>query len=341
MRRRFLLGAVAVTLALAGCVGEGVSPAGSAASETSATPGGAFPVTIDHAHGSTVIEEEPERVGTLSASNQDVALALGVTPVAMPFVDYGGDAEGVLPWVRDAIEASGDPFPQVIGRSTNEVAVESIAAAEPDLILATYSGLTEAEYATLAEIAPTVAFPDAPFATSWQDQTRIAGQALGRSARAENLVSETEELLASAVQDYPQLRDKTFVYTGGVDGGALGVFRPTDVRVALLEDLGLTVAPYVEQNAPADESVYYTVSLELTQDIASDLVVGFFGTDELNADFLADPSVQRMPAIAAGGYAPIIGEDRVVASSAPSVLSIPWVLDDYLPVLAEAADRTG
>ncbi|GAA4560676.1 ABC transporter substrate-binding protein [Pseudonocardia xishanensis] len=294
-----------------------------------------FPVTIPHAFGETTIEAEPTRVATVSAANQDVAIALGVVPVAMPFFDYGGDAEGVLPWVREAL--AGKEMPRVVGRSLEPIAFEEIAAAAPDLILATYSGLTQEQYATLSRIAPVVAYPETAYATSWQEQTRIAGRALGRSTRAEELVVSTRSRLAAAVQEYPQLRGATFVYTGGMDGGQLGVFRPTDVRVRLLEDLGLRTAPFVEENAPGGDAVYYTVSAELVPRVQSDLLVGFFGTEDLAAAFTADTAVQQMPAFRAGGFAPIVGADRVAASSSPSVLSIPWVLDEYLPLLARAA----
>ncbi|MFR9804726.1 iron-siderophore ABC transporter substrate-binding protein [Pseudonocardia sp. RS010] len=330
-RRSLVRSAVGLAaLTVAGCASEGGAGASAA--------GGEFPVTISHRLGTTTIEAEPTRVATVSAANQDVAIALGVVPVAMPFVDYGGDAEGVLPWVREAL--AGKPMPQVVGRSLEPIAFEEVAAAQPDLILATYSGLTQDEYDTLSRIAPVVAYPDAPYATSWQEQTRIAGRALGRSTRAEELVVVTQSRLAAAAEEYPQLAGATFAYTGGMDGGQLGIFRPTDVRVRLLEDLGMTSAPFVEQHAPAGDAVYYTVSAELVPRLQSDLLVGFFGTPDLDAAFRAEPAVQAMPAVQAGGYAPIVGADRVAASSSPSVLSIPWVLDAYLPILAEAATRS-
>jgi iron complex transport system substrate-binding protein len=331
-RRSFVL-AAAAGLTLTAC--SGGTTAGSGPS------GRGYPVTIPHAFGSTTIESQPQRVATVSAANQDVALALGVVPVVMPFFDYGGDSEGVLPWVREALAGRDvSEMPRIAGRSLEPIAFEEIAAAAPDLILATYSGLTQGEYDTLSRIAPVVAYPETAYATSWQDQTRIAGQALGKTAEAEQLVVKTQARLAAATQEYPQLAGATFVYTGGMDSGQLGVFRPTDVRVRLLEDMGLRTAPFIEENAPEGDAVYYTVSGELLPRVQSDLLVGFFGTPDLDAAFQADAAVQTMPAVRAGGYAPIVGADRVSASSSPSVLSIPWVLDDYLPVLAEAATRS-
>ncbi|MEQ3553128.1 ABC transporter substrate-binding protein [Pseudonocardia nematodicida] len=336
--RRGVLSGAAGLLLLAGC--------GSGAGEPGAGGGGevaeGFPATITHALGETVVPDRPQRVVTLSAANTDVALAMGVLPVAIPRTDYGGDAEGVLPWVRDAIVAHGGEFPRVIGSDDLAVVpLEEVAAAEPDLVLATYSGLTPAEYEQLSAIAPTIAYPDAPYSTGWEDQTRIAGEALGDPARAAQLIDETRATLAGAAREYPQLAGRTFVYTGGIDGGALGVFRAGDVRVQLVTDLGLTLAPYVEENAPGGDEVYYTVSPELLSGVDSDLVIGFFATDEEVRAFRDAPAVDTLPAMARGGFAPVVGADRVVASSAPSVLSIPWVFDSYLPILADAAIRSG
>jgi iron complex transport system substrate-binding protein len=72
--------------------------------------------------------------------------------------------------------------------------------------------------------------------------------------------------------------------------------------------------------------------------VRSDLLVGFFGDADLDARFRDDPTVRQVPAMKAGAYAPIVGEDKVAANSSPSVLSIPWVLDDYAPILVEAAN---
>lgn len=333
--RRTLRWCAATTLAglvLAGC-GSGDDATDPAAD---ASPSGdAFPVTIEHALGETTIESEPERVVTWSSSNQDVALALDVVPVAMSEFEYGGDDEGVLPWVRDALGDREVPtlLPNVAGE---EIPYEAIAEAAPDVILAVYSGITADEYETLSQIAPTVAYPDAPWSTPWQEQTRVIGQALGKSDEAEQLVADTEAYLSDKAAEYPQLEGKTFVYSTE-DDGQLGIFTADDVRVSLLTDLGMTVAPYVEENAPGD-SVYYYVSPELAAEVETDIMVAWFN-DQQSADrFAADPLFSQNPAMAAGAFAPIVGESYVTASSAPSVLSIPWMLDDYVPQLAAAAD---
>ncbi|WP_224386235.1 ABC transporter substrate-binding protein [Pseudonocardia sp. ICBG1293] len=300
-RRGILAGAAGLAF-LAGCGGGPTHPdPGDAATE-------GYPVTVRHALGETVVPDRPQRVVALSAANADVALAMGVLPVAIPRTVYGGDAEGVLPWVRDAITAHGGGFPQVIGSDDlSATPIEQVAAARPDLVLATYSGLTRAEYDQLSAIAPTVAYPDAPYPTGWQDQTRIAGQVFGDPARARQLIDSTGQRLRTAAQRYPQLAGATFVYTGGMDSGALGVFRAGDVRVRLVTDLGLTLAPYVEQNAPGGDEVYYTVSGELLSRVESDLVIGFFATPAEEQAFRSAPGVELLPAMARGGFAPVVG----------------------------------
>ena len=47
----------------------------------------AFPVEIEHAYGTTMIEEQPERVVTLFDSNSDAVLALGVARSAYQRLD--------------------------------------------------------------------------------------------------------------------------------------------------------------------------------------------------------------------------------------------------------------
>ena len=86
--------AVAAALLLAGCgdTAEANDPG------TTDNPADVFPVTIEHAFGSTTIEAKPERVAAVGWSNHEVALALGVVPVGMAETVWGDDdGDGVLP----------------------------------------------------------------------------------------------------------------------------------------------------------------------------------------------------------------------------------------------------
>lgn len=339
--------ATAALVALAGCSSsssssDGASPAGTPGS-TAATD--AFPVTIDSALGTATIPAEPKRVVTWGWSAQDAVLALGVVPVAIPRYTYGGDANGVLPWVADKLAeltgGDGGAQPTILdGADTGQVPFEQIVAAKPDVILAPYSGLTKEDYATLSKIAPTVAYPDQPWATTWQDVTTIVGKALGRSAQAQQLVDTTNADVAKLGSENPVLAGKTFVYSAVNQPDQLTIYRASDPRVQLLNQLGMVTSPSVAALDPkSDSSYFFTVSFENVSKIDTQVLVAYFD-DQASADkFAADPLIAAMPSVKSGAFAPIVGQSFVMASSAPSVLSIPWMLDKYVPQLAAAAAK--
>jgi iron complex transport system substrate-binding protein len=331
---------VATAFALGACSGGSTdaasSPAGGAASD------GAFPVTIESALGEAVIEEKPERVVTWGWSTQDAVLALGVVPVAMPAYKYGGNADGVLPWVAEKLDEMGAETPTLLsGGDTSEVPFEEVVAAKPDVILAPYSGMTQEEFDKLSKIAPVVAFPDEPWSLSWQDQLEIVGEALGLSEEAAALEEETTAGIAAQSDAYPVIKDKSFFYAAANTADQLNVYRAGDPRVQVVEDLGMTLAPSVaELDAdPSAGTFWYPLSYENVSKIETDVLIMYFATQADVDTFVADQVIAAMPAIAEGRFAPIVGESFVMASSAPTVLSIPWMLDQYVPQLATAAEK--
>ncbi len=165
----------------------------------------AFPVTIEHAFGETTIEEEPQRVATLGWTDQDNALALGVVPVASTKLTWGGNANGSSDWFDAEIEELGAEAP-VRYDDADGAPIVDVADAEPDVILATNSGITEAEYKKLSKIAPVVAFPENPWTTPWQTQMEMVGEALGRTDLAAEVISETEAEIDDATRRVPAAR---------------------------------------------------------------------------------------------------------------------------------------
>ncbi len=159
----------AVFLTLAACGSSDDTSSDSASEGDSSESATAFPITIEHAYGETVIEEQPERVATVAWSNHEVPLALGVVPVGMAAADWGDDDDdGVLPWVEDKLEELGAETP-VLFDETEGIDFEAVADTTPDVILASYSGLTQEDYDTLSKIAPVVAYPDLAWGTSVED----------------------------------------------------------------------------------------------------------------------------------------------------------------------------
>jgi iron complex transport system substrate-binding protein len=295
-----------------------------------------FPVTITHSFGETTIPAEPMRIVTLGWSAQDTVLALGKVPVAVPTNSYGGDdSGGFLPWTLEAVEALGGPTPELLSEA--EPPIEAIAALQPDLILAPYSGLTEDQYAVLSGIAPVVASPGAPWSTSWQDVVLITGQALGQSAEAEALLAETEQFMVDEAAKYPELQGTTYATTIGYDG-QVAVHSANDARVQMLADIGMV--PDVEiEGADTSGGFYSVVSFENFDMIDADVIISFFDTQEAADAFYAQPTVELSPQVERGSVAAIVGEAKAMSIGALSPLGLRWGFPDYMADIAAVAAK--
>jgi iron complex transport system substrate-binding protein len=329
MHLRPALAALAAATLLAGC-GSGDEPAAEAAEGSAES--GSFPVTLEHTFGSTTIDEQPERVVVLGWSGQDVLYALGVQPVGMPSYPYGGGDDGVLPWNDEYY----DPETTTLLDTTDGPPLEQIAALRPDVILAPYEGFDEGVYDDLSGIAPTVAYPGEAWTTPWREQTSIIGRALGMEEEAAQLVADTEAQVAAVAEEHPEFEGLDFAYTS-LGAEALYLYLPTDPRVQLIEDLGLGVAPSVEELGAGSEGTFYAqLSLEQAPAIESDVLIGF--TDGLTAEeALTSDLYASVPAIERD--AAVVLDDQTVAAAASSVsvLAIPYVLDQLVDGLAGAA----
>jgi iron complex transport system substrate-binding protein len=295
----------------------------------------AFPVTIEHAFGETVIEAAPERVVAWGWGSADAAIALGVTPVAIPFQSYGGDEHGVLPWIRAALGERGAEVPNVLP-DAQEPPFEAIAKERPDLILAVYSGITDSDYELLSAIAPTVAYPDQPWATPWQETIRMVGSALGLGAAADDLLADIDEQVATAGAAHDELAGKTVAMVWDT-GDTFYVYEPADARVAFTLDLGLESASSVNALSTGESTFYFTLSKERLGELTSDILVSYADTPEASAAFLDSAPAQLMEQVRRGAVAEVVGAELIAAVSPPTALSLMWGLDEYVDVLAAAA----
>ena len=320
-------GLLALSLTLAAC-GSDSDP------DAASDGGGGFePVTIEHAFGSTEIAEEPERVVTWGWGTADAAIALGVTPVAMPSQSYGGDEDGLLPWLKDSLEEQGEETPTLLSE-TEEPPYEEILEAKPDLILAQYSGITEEQYDALSKIAPTVAYPDEPWATPWRDVITTAGEALGKATEAEQIVSDIEADVAEAAEAHPEFQGRTIAAVR--DLGGFYVYTGADPRVEFLEDLGFELAPSVPELDTGESTFYYSISYEETDKVTSDVLLSYHDTPAEEEAFMTSDSTASMQQFQDETIANVVGPDVVASVSPPTALSLSYSLDDFVNALAEA-----
>jgi len=290
-----------------------------------------FPVTIEHTYGKTVIPAKPERIATIGWMSQDVVLALGQVPVGMPLQTWGGDENGVLPWVATAVAQLGGELPARYDDTA--IPFEQILSLEPDLILAPYSALTQEEYTRLSQIAPVVAWKDAVWSGTWQDITMTIGKALGQEAEAQQLVDATDARIAELAAEHPEFKGKTFTI-GWADPSKseVGVYIGTDPRVQMIEELGFTLSPGAA--ALRSDNFYVPVAYENLDTLDADVFITW-QSDQAELDAaLANPIFARFAPVASGHHLTMLDRAFVMATSAPSVLSIPWSLEKLVPELS-------
>ncbi|QNQ89641.1 ABC transporter substrate-binding protein [Corynebacterium poyangense] len=300
--------------------------------------GGDFePVSITHALGTVEITSKPERVVTIGQGSAEIAIALGVTPVAMEEYSWGADESGYLPWVKEAVEEKGEELPALI-KSQDELSAEEVLKYEPDLILGPWSGMTEEQYDKLSKIAPTVAYPKEKWTITWEEQIQTVAKALGQPEEADKLINQINEEFSKA--EKPEYQNTTFSYIYNNAGpDSYGVFMPTEQRVAFVSKLGLRLDPVVESlrgqvASGTDSAPLSPEKLDLLKD--SDLIFTFYRDDAVRKTLHEDPIYSQILAIARGSEVALTDQSMVTASSMVNPLSVPWVLKRYTEKIDEA-----
>lgn len=330
---------IACALLMTGCSGSPVKDQDKSNSEQSSSA--SYPMTIKHAYGETVIEEQPENIATISWGNQDVPLALGTVPVGISKANYGKiDENGLLPWTAEKYKELGVEKP-VVFDDVDGLDYEAISDSNPDIILAAYSGITQEEYDLLSEIAPVVAYPENAWQTLWRDQITVNSTAIGKKDEGDALVKELEALIKEKSSVYSDLEGKTavFCYFNPADLGKFYIYLPSDPRAAYLTDLGLEFPDSISELAKESGSFSIEVSSENIDVLKDADIIVAYGNDELLESLQSDALLSTVPAIKNGSVALIEDGSVLSASCTPSALSIPATIDEYLEIIGDAASK--
>ncbi|MEV0948480.1 iron-siderophore ABC transporter substrate-binding protein [Rhodococcus sp. NPDC049939] len=312
-RRGFLVGAGGAVLAFAAACSS--SDVGESAASTG-------PV-IAHKYGETRVPSDPQRIVSVGYNDQDTILALGGTLVGT-FDWYGDYPYGVWPWAQDLL---GDSQPEIVGAASTGINFEKVATVNPDLVVGTYSGLTQAQYDTLTAIAPTVAQPRGftDYGVPWQDQTTILGETLGKQDRAAELVSDVEKQFADVGAANPAFAGKT-VLVGALKGpGQFGVYGSMDPKVRFFTELGFVNPPVTEQIT----GNFAEISTEQLSLADVDLLVWYAGGgfgDRLRAELDKTPIYQELDVVK-DGRTIVLEDDAAEAMAWSTVLSLPYALN--------------
>lgn len=320
-----------LALVAAGCSDGGGRGAGAGAAPHAAADAGAFPVTIEHARGSTTIDSEPERIVTVGLRDQESLLALGVKAVgAMDW--FQQDTFAKWPWER-----WGGEEPEIVSSGGFDVNFEQVAALRPDLILGVYQELDRSNYRKLSKIAPTIAHsPDhKPYTIPWREETRTIAAAVGRTAEGERLIDEVEERFAKVREEHPELQGKEAIIADP-GTGKIFAFTSKDQRGQFLKEMGL------ESSTRIDKISKDGFGAELSNEQLRLLDVDhlFFLIDRRNgAKAFDNPLVRRLDVYRRGKVVELPYYDPPQYGAAvafSTVLSIPYAIDGTLKQIEKA-----
>lgn len=315
-------------------------PAGDPGTATSEAPADAFPVTLEHSFGETTIESDPQRIATVGWGDQDILLALGEVPVGATRITWGGNEGGSTDWFDAEIaEMGGSPADVTRYDDSDGIPFDEIAALTPDLILGTNSGLTEEDYDRLAKIAPVVPHPELAWGTPWQDSVELVGQAIGREDEAATVRAETEELIDEAVAAYPEIEGKSMAWAWFTpsDLSTVGLYTSIDLRPQLMREFGMVDADLITELSEGSDLFSVNLSAEQADTLDADLLFAYVDGEAQVDTFAADPLLGQIPALADGSYVVTADQPLVTAMTSPTPLSIPVVLEEFLPLAGEAA----
>jgi iron complex transport system substrate-binding protein len=298
--------------------------------------GSGFPVTVEQKLGPVTIEKAPRRVVALDYPSADAALALGVTPVGMYEVTYVEG--GIQSWTKDALKGA---RPELINTDKG-FPFEKIAALRPDVILATntYPLIADA-WDKLNAIAPVVGHVGTPGKDPWQVGVRQVGQALGREQQADALIAKTEGRIRKVREEHPEFAGKRLSFFNFVPGDGLYVIdKDSDASMKFLIGLGFggvpdSVGKLGGRNGLKSVDGRAKVSPERYDVIDADVVLGTSADPSAIAGLRKDRLFSRVDAVVRGSFVGF-GIGPATAMAFPSVLSVPYALDELTPKLAAA-----
>jgi iron complex transport system substrate-binding protein len=204
----------------------------------------------------------------------------------------------------------------------------------PDL--GQYAGLTEQDYKKLSAMGVPVVAQNGDYAdygTPWDEAALTLGAAIGKPKAAQELIDSVKKQISDEAAAHPEFKGQTAGVVTPYEG--LFLYGPEDPRSRMLLDLGFDLHPLITD---ADDSEFgISLSRERTADLGDAGVAVWI-------DYAADKQVQKIfegtTAYDEGRWFDVNEDDGnyYVAHSFVTPLSIPYLLERYVPQLAAAAD---
>lgn len=274
------------------------------------------------------VPHTPQRVASLGLGDVDTLLALGVVPVL------------VAPWAQDAKEPVGEwakPLlqgknPQMLLGTSTELdgkAIETLAAAKPDVIVAVNSGFDDATFSRLEAIAPVIRRPSqfAAWGVPWEDQVRGIASGIGRAEQGDALITKTQNTIRRTQEQHPQYKGRTAATVLPKSDGGFYAYATSDGRGQVLSMLGFTLPETVTSLIPAGK-FFAEIPAERVDVLDLDALVYLdYGTK------VSEDTAFRSLAVSRDKRVATIDKTIGNAMSMPNPVTIEWVLQQLPPRL--------
>lgn len=284
---------VSASLVLAGCSSTAESANEDTASNANVEASGDVR-TVDTVLGEVAVPAEIDSVVVLEGRRDlDIALSLGLPLTGYPYEEAGSlDLESPVAQNLDTAKESGAEELFL----ADEINIEAIIAAEPDLIISRVDDV-EPIREELEAVAPVLAIGDQSTA-SWQDDLRLVAEATGTEARAEELIGKYESRVSQISEEYADILAKNSFVPLSYNGESLET-RPNRLLSLTLRDLGAQPSEAFQAAIDGEEAEYSREqTLEGFKD--ADAIVALVNDPQVWEDFSKDSLFQQLPAVADG-----------------------------------------
>ncbi|WP_096460337.1 ABC transporter substrate-binding protein [Corynebacterium suranareeae] len=261
------------------------------ASSDSASPNSS---SIDTTLGAVEVPAEINSVVILEGRRDlDIALALGLPIVGYPYEEASSlDLES--PMATQLEKAKRDGAEEIF--AADDISLEAIAAADPDLIISRLSDIEPIQN-DLEAIAPTLPVGEQDTST-WQEDLRLVAQATGTEERAEELIKEYESRIDALSKEYADvLADNTFAPVSF--GGESFETRPNRLLSTVLRDLGAQPS-HAFQAAIDGKETEYSLEQVLTGFSDADGLIMLVNSPETWQELQENQLYQQLPSIIEG-----------------------------------------
>lgn len=250
--------------------------------------------TVDTVLGEVTVPVELGSVIVLEGRRDlDIVLSLGLPLTGYPYEEEGSlDLDSPL---ADALAEAREKGAEELFLA-DEINLEAIVAAEPDLIVSRVDDV-EPIREELEAIAPVLAIGEQDTST-WQGDLRLVAEATGTEDRANELIAEYEDGVASLAEEYAAvLAENTFVPLS-YNGESVET-RPNRLLSMTLRDLDATPSKAF-QAAIDNEAAEYSLEQMLEGFGDADAVVALVNDPDMWEQAQEDSLFQQLPAVQAG-----------------------------------------